>query len=214
MRAYIQQIDISNDGKVIVSGQLSRTNLNAKLIEHEYVAEPQDGIWSYTLMVIPTSVIGADIMVPFKVEARWTGNESANGVRIIQPNLKPNESDYETIQLKVKIVESFTSKQENLTVLKGASFIKKNNQLIVDINYSGGCIQHLFSLEWDGLSLESNPPQYNFILVDLSDYDPCRAILPTQLRFDIDTPSVQLDRPSIINLGTIRNKGQVQIRIN
>lgn len=214
MRAYIQQIDITTDGKVVVTGLLSRTNLEAKLQEHIYFKEPEDGIWGYTLEVISTSVFGADIIVPFVVEAPWTGNEGANGVRITQPTLPPEQADYETVQLKVKKVDNFTKEQSNFMVIKGASFDKPTNQLIIDINYGGGCFPHLFSLEWDGLSLESFPPQYNFILVDLSEYDPCRAILPAQLRFDIDTPNVQLDRPSVINLGTVRSNRQIKIDID
>ena len=214
MRAYIQQIDITTNGKVVITGQLSRTNLDVRLNEHIYIKEPEDGIWGYTLEVIPASVFGADMMVPFVVEAPWTGNHEANGVRITQPTLQPDQTDYETVQLKVKKVESFTEEQSNLLVLKGASFDKSTNQLIIDINYGGGCFPHLFSLEWDGISLESFPPQYNFNLVDLSDYDPCRALLPAQLRFDIETPEIQLDRPSTINLGTVRGNGQIKIELH
>jgi hypothetical protein len=85
MRAYIQQIDITTNGKVVVTGQPSRTNLEIRLNEHIYAKEPKDGIWGYTLEVIPTSVFGADMMVPFVIQAPWTGNEGANGVRITQP---------------------------------------------------------------------------------------------------------------------------------
>ena len=166
MRAYIQQVDITTDGKVVITGQFSRTNLKAKLSEHIYLKEPEDGIWGYTLEIIPISVFGADIMVPFVVEAPWTGNNNANGVRVTQINLNPKEPDYETIQLKVKKVDSFTEKQSNLLILKGASFNKSTNQLVIDVSYGGGCFPHLFSLEWDGISLESFPPQYNFSLVD------------------------------------------------
>ncbi|MCM4155992.1 hypothetical protein [Gramella sp. AN32] len=211
MKAYIQLIDITTDGRVVVSGQLSRTNLIVKLHEHIYTKEPEDGIWGYTLEVIPTSVFGADMMVPFTVEALWTGNESTNGIRITQPTLPPDESEYETVQMKVKKVENFIKEQANFLILKGASFDKTTNQLIIYISYGGGCFPHLFSLEWDGLLLESFPPQYNFNLVDLSEYDPCKAILPAQLRFDIDTPDTQLDKPSKINLGTVRNNRQIQI---
>ncbi len=213
MRAYIQQIDITADGRVVVSGQLSRTNLSVQLSEHIYVKEPEDGIWEYTLEIVPTSVFGADMMVPFSVEAPWTGNENANGVKITQPTLDPKESDYETIQLKVKKVNSFTTKQANFTNLRGAAFNQKANQLIVDVNYSGGCFPHLFSLEWDGHLIKSFPPQYNFNLVDLSDYDPCKAIRPAQLRFDIDTPDIQIERPSVINLGAAGAGRQIKINI-
>ncbi|MCB0488193.1 MAG: hypothetical protein R2820_13945 [Cyclobacteriaceae bacterium] len=213
MRAYIKQIDITPDGKVVVSGHLSRTNLNVRLTEHLYVREPDDGIWGYTLEVIPTSVFGADMMVPFAVAAPWTGNQQSNGVRISQPTIDPSEPDYETVQLKVKKVSTYSTSQANVIILKGASFDKSTGQLIIDITYSGGCFPHLFSLEWDGSSLESAPPQYNFTLVDISEYDACRALLPAQLRFDISTPGVQLDMPSVINLGTIRQGNQIRVEI-
>lgn len=71
MRAYVEQIDITPDGKVIVSGQLSRTNLKVVLSGLIYVKAPADGIWGYTLELIPTSVIGADVLVPFSVTADW-----------------------------------------------------------------------------------------------------------------------------------------------
>lgn len=214
MRAYIQHIDITSTGKVIVTGQLSRTNMQVKLQELIYAKEPQDGIWGYMLEVIPTSVFGADIMIPFKVEAPWTGNESANGLRITQPSLDPSQDDYETMQLKLKKVNTLTKEQSNFTVLKGASFDKQLKQLIIDISYGGGCSLHLFSLEWDGVILKSIPPQYNFTLVDASKYDPCKAILPAQLRFDIDTPGIQLESPSVINLSTLRSDRQIRIELD
>jgi hypothetical protein len=213
MKAYIQQIDITTDGKVVVSGQLSRTNLKVQLSEHIYIKDPKDGIWGYTLEVIPTSVYGTDELVPFSIEATWTGNEISNGVRITQPSLNSNEPDYETIQLKVKKTDNNTTEQNNFTIINGCSYNKSNNQIVIDVQYGGGCFPHLFSLEWDGTSLESFPPQYNFNLIDLSDYDPCKAIVNVQLRFDIETPEVQLDRPSIINLGTISSRRQIQIEI-
>ncbi len=213
MRAYIQKIDITEDGKVIVSGQLSRTNLVAKLSPMIYVHPPKDGIWGYTLEVLPTSVFGSDKMEPFSVEAPWTGNNDANGVRITQPRLNPSEKDIETVQLKAKKVEEFTKEQSNLTILKGASFDKETNNLVVDLQYSGGCFPHLFSLEWDGISYKSAPLQYNFKVVDLSDYDPCRAMLSAQLRFDISTPKVQIDRPSVIHLGTVNGGTSIPVDI-
>jgi hypothetical protein len=77
----------------------------------------------------------------------------------------------------------------------------------------GVVVFHIFS-HWNGISFESFPAQYNFTLVDLSEYDPCKAILPAQLRFDIDTPNIQLDRPSTINLGTVNSNRLMKIEIN
>ncbi|UII32149.1 hypothetical protein LVD17_28090 [Fulvivirga ulvae] len=214
MRAYIQQIDITTDKKVVVSGLLSRTNLNAKLKEHIYIKEPEDGLWGYTLEVIPTTVYGVDMMIPFSTEAPWTGNESANGLRITQSSPDPEHRDYETTLLKVKKVENFTTEQANTVVLRGASFDELTGQLIIDINYSGGCFPHSFALEWDGSILKSIPPYYRLNLVDLSDYDPCKALVPAQLRFDIETTDIRIQKPSGIIVGTPRGTRQVIIGRN
>lgn len=213
MKAYIKNIDITTDGRVVVSGELPSTNLKAQLSAHIYIEPPQDGIWGYTLEVIPTSLIGATVMVPFSVEAPYTGNEDANGVRILQPSLHPKEDDHETVQLKAKKVKSFTEQQANFIMLEGAWYDSTAKQLIVDIRYSGGCFSHLFALEWDGRTLESNPPQYLFNLVDLSEYDPCKAIISAQLRFDVDVPEVQLEKPATIHLETPKGGRQIQVDI-
>lgn len=211
MKAYIQEIDITNDGRVIVSGHLPQTNLKASLNELHYIEEPQDGIWGYILEVIPISVRGATMLVPFIVEAPWTGNEKSNGVRITQSSL--TSDDLETTLLKVKKVKDYSFNQENSLQIQGVSFDKSSDQLIIDVKYGGGCFPHSFSLEWDGTILKSTPPQYNFNLVDTSKYDPCKAFNYTQLRFDINTPSIQISKPSIINLGTAFQGGKIQIHI-
>lgn len=214
MRAYIQSIDFTTDDKIVVSGQLSRLGLEVKLIEHIYIEPPHDGVWGFNLEVIPVSNFGPAVMVPFVVEATWTGDSNANGVRIIQPALTPQEEDYETVLLKAKKVTQFTNTQENLTVLEAASYDKNKKQLIIDVAYGGGCFPHQFELEWDGLTLESFPVQYHFKIVDKSDKDPCQAFLGAQLRFDIDTSDIQLEVPSIINLGTYNNSHQIRVKLN
>ena len=213
MRAYVQKIDISNDGKVSVTGYLSRTNLSVKLIEKHYVTPPADGIWEYDLEVLPTCHVGGEMIVPFSVEAPWIGDENANGVRIKQPSLMIGEPDREFVLLKGKIVKNFTKEQNNHINIQGGYYDKENEQLVVDVQYSGGCFAHNFALEWDGKTYKSYPPQYIFNLVDLSDYDPCKGIINTQLRFDINTNDFQLEFPSYINLGTINSDTVVKIEL-
>ncbi len=212
MRAFIDQIDITTDGKVRVSGQLSQTNLTASLNEQIYINEPEDGIWGYTLEVIPKSAWGAEILVPFSVDAPWFGNNNSNGVRVYQKSITPGKG-LETLQLKAKKVKSFTTEQVNQVFLKGAQYNTTYKQLIIDLVYSGGCFPHSFALEWDGATLESFPPQYNFNLIDLSEYDPCKGLIPVQLRFDIDTPGVQLELPSTINLGTAGFGASIRVKL-
>lgn len=198
--AYIQSIDITKSGKVIVSGQ-RLGNLCVALRENIPIQPPTDGIWDYDLD-ITTSVNCATIMKPFMLEAPWIGDENANGLRITQNSLEPTQPDRITIQLKGKKVSNFTSTQENQITLKGAAYDLLQKQLIIDVLYSGGWFSHLFSLEWDGQPLESYPLQYNFNLVDLSEYDAARSIETPQLRFDISTPDFQIDIPSEIIIRT------------
>ncbi|MCG9770767.1 hypothetical protein L1D59_19395 [Pseudoalteromonas piscicida] len=200
--AYIQSIDITENGRVQVSGQLSSTNLNVSLNEMIPVVPPADGIWNYELTVTPTSMIGADMLVPFVVDAPWIGNSEANGARIIQPSNDPNTQDKETVHLKGKTVKTLTQKQANMLWLKGAHYDRSASQLVIDARYGGGCFQHIFALEWDGTSLESFPPQYMFNLVDMSEYDPCKALIDVQLRFDISTMDFRVDEPSRLHIGT------------
>lgn len=142
-----------------------------------------------------------------------TGDQSANGLRLTQPVLNPQEPDFEIIQLKAKRVAKFTMDQQNLVMLKGATYDSFTKHLIVDLQYGGGCFPHTFALEWDGSTLESFPPQYHFNLVDLSKYDPCKALVPAQLRFDVDVPGIQLDVPSTVYIRTPSESRQLQVEI-
>lgn len=213
MRAYIDNIDITGDKKLVVTGNLSRANIEVNLTPHVYVTEPENGIWDYSLELTSTADTGSDQMIPFRVEAPWTGSEDANGVRIVQPTIGEDEPDHETILLKAKRVDVFTSEQDNTLILDRAVYDMTNAHLVVDVRYAGGSFVHDFALEWDGISRESYPTQYDFRIVDLSEYDPSRAIIPAQLRFDIDTPLVTLDTPAIINLTTVVSAKLIQVEV-
>ncbi|MEM6532741.1 MAG: hypothetical protein AAF654_08950 [Myxococcota bacterium] len=77
----------------------------------------------------------------------------------------------------------------NQIEILGAAVLREG--LFIDVQYSGGCFEHAFSLEWDGQALKTNPPQYPLNLVDESRTDGCRAIQRRTLQFDISTPSLQ-----------------------
>lgn len=214
MKAYIQSIDLTKDGRVKVIGNLPSTNLDVKLIERYYNVEPEDGFWGYDLEVLSTSHFGAQMLIPFIVEAPWTGNENASGLRIEQPALSQNDSDHETVLMKVRKVGEFTTKQNNHVMLKGAFFDKSTKQLIIDLSYSGGCFTHVFSLEWDGTLMKSEPPQYGLRIIDKSEYDPCKAIKQVQLRIDLDTPDFQLKKPSILVLSSLSGSRQLNLDVS
>lgn len=198
--AFIKNIDITPEDRVVVVGQSVKSNLKISLSARHHIEPPSDGIWSYDLNIEPFGPNGVEEPSAFEVDAAWIGDENAKGVRVFQSYHEPVASVQETVLRKAHIVDSFTEEQKNAIMIQGASFMASVKQLVVDVSYGGGCFAHDFVLEWDGKSLESFPPQYNFNLVDLSEYDPCRALVRTQLRFDINTSDIKVDVPSVINL--------------
>lgn len=199
-RAYITNVDISAEGQVVVQGNLSNTGLSVSLEPRVYIQPPPDGVWEYELVVTPTAAHGAMILVPFSVQAPWSGDTAGTGVRIIQANAP---EPIATTLMKVKRVEEYTAQQKNMVTLRGAAYVGTDKRLIVDITYGGGCFPHSFALEWNGLLLKSNPPGYLLNLVDLSDYDPCKALIQQQLHIDLETPDVQLRGPGFLIVQTV-----------
>jgi hypothetical protein len=58
--------------------------------------------------------------------------------------------------------------------------------LVLDVTYSGGCVDHGFTMVWDGNVMESYPPQINlFLFHDFND-DPCDGLVDEKLYFDFD----------------------------
>jgi NigD-like C-terminal beta sandwich domain len=53
--------------------------------------------------------------------------------------------------------------------------------LTVTYSYSGGCENHRFNLVWDGVILESFPPQVNLYMQHDSNGDLCKAAIQTTL---------------------------------
>ena len=210
--AYIDHIDIASDGRVVVTGSLSRTGLRASLSEYYYLLPPADGIWEYELSVVAESPNGAAVLVPFSVEAPWTGDSKANGARVYQASTSgPAKA---TTQLKAKKVEQLTTVQVNAVYLEGASYDNARQNLIVDLSYGGGCFAHTFELEWDGAVLKSNPPHYLLNLVDTSPIDPCEAYISTQLRFDLSVPGIQIQSPSIVEIRTPSGGQTLRVQIS
>lgn len=197
MTIYVQSVDITEDGKVLVSGQLSATNLSAELQARMYVQPPPDGIWEYDLVEIMSTPFGGAMMLPFAVDAPWTGPADAKGVRIHNASPAGNEPAT-TVVASGRKVENFTTTVENHIHIVSAAVIA--GVLVVDVEYGGGYFEHTFSLEWNGTMLKSVPPKYWLNLVDESPYDPCRSIISRRLRFDISIPAFSFQSPSTLLL--------------
>lgn len=209
--AYIDTVDITDDGRLVVSGNMSSTGIEVSLTEYIYIVPPADGIWEYDLNVQVVNPLGLQVLVPFAIEAPWTGDKKAHGARVYhRDGSTPVES---TTQLKAVKVDSYTTKQHNLVWLRAAHYDTKTDNLIIDLEYSGGCNPHRFSLEWDGSQLESSPPQYVLNLVDLTAEDPCEAIIPEQVRFDMDAPGISFERPSTLRVRTPGGGPELRIKL-
>jgi hypothetical protein len=70
------------------------------------------------------------------------------------------------------------------------AYVTDDDILVIDVTYSGGCVDHGFVLVWNGSYMESYPPQINlFLFHDFND-DPCDGIVNDTLyyNFDFDAP--------------------------
>ena len=65
-----------------------------------------------------------------------------------------------------------------------AAVISSDNLEVV-VSYGGGCEVHQFNLCWNGLVMESLPPQVNLSLIHEDNNDSCLAMLTEQLSFDL-----------------------------
>jgi len=72
------------------------------------------------------------------------------------------------------------------------------DSLIVDISHGGGCEEHEYQMFWDGLLLETFPPQVNLSLFHNANGDFCEAALFETL--SIDLSSLPAEDGLIINL--------------
>ena len=214
MKAYIQNINITSDNKVLVKGQLSRGGLQANLVPRIYVTEPEDGIYEYELHITALSAIGTMALKPFEVESAWTGGEDANGIRIIQLHLPKDDNNYQTTLIKTKKVSAFTKAQLNNTRLIAAFFEKETRHLTVKVSYSGGCLEHSYAMEWDGKTLKSNPPQYVLNLVDISELDPCRSIKEEDVIVDINNADVHIQLPCTVHIHNPKTDFKVSVELN
>lgn len=57
--------------------------------------------------------------------------------------------------------------------------------LVVNLEYGGGCREHIFRAFWDGSFIKTNPPGIDVKLWHDAQGDPCRAIKPKQLVIDL-----------------------------
>ncbi len=57
--------------------------------------------------------------------------------------------------------------------------------LFLDVTYSGGCKEHVFSGRHDGNIMKSLPPQLNIFIDHVANGDGCRSLISKTLSFDL-----------------------------
>jgi hypothetical protein len=85
MTIHVEEVAITEDGRVVVSGQVSASNISVQMVARAYVQAPEDGIWEYDLSESLRGSAGAMVMLPFSVTAALPSYREAAGVRIHVP---------------------------------------------------------------------------------------------------------------------------------
>jgi hypothetical protein len=65
------------------------------------------------------------------------------------------------------------------------SAVVQDDELVLDVSYSGGCADHTFGACWDGLFLESFPVQVHLAISHDDGDDACDAVVSEQIVFDL-----------------------------
>jgi len=196
---YITSIDITPENKVVISGMTAYGGTEVFISPVLYVVEPQNGIYDYSL-TYQLPPFGTAMLTPFQVETEFPEVDNANGVRILFP--QEHEPIEEIVLMKVNEVNEFTEASANMITPVGASIDPKSGHLIVDLQYTGGCLKHDFVVEWDGLLRKSNPPQYILNIADTSPRDDCEMLVRTQLMIDIDNSDITPERGATLHVKT------------
>jgi len=131
MTIYVQHIDVTEGGLVIVRGHVSATNITVGLHPRYYVQAPPDGIWEFELSETVTGRPGGRVLVPFTATAEFPSAEKARGVRVFLPR-----GDAISL-LKVVRVDAFTTKTDNHPMIRAATYDERTGQLVTIVGDVG-----------------------------------------------------------------------------
>lgn len=157
-----------------------------QLSPYYYIVPPDDGIYDYDLLAKrPTVNVGQQVE-----NLTTTASRSLEGVKGIRIHAAQNE-----LVVRLATVTSATVPQGD--EFKISQSVIEEDQLRIDVSYSGGCKRHNFELYWDGSYQESFPQQVQMKLVHEGNGDPCERLIQETLIFDL----LNLE-PAVINLSS------------
>jgi len=84
---------------------------------------------------------------------------------------------------KKVVVERDYDKKTDAFQIQSADVVEQ--QLHIEVSYSGGCEGHVFELFTDGLLMKSLPPKQNFFLKHYANKDACEQLIKETLVFDL-----------------------------
>ena len=81
-----------------------------------------------------------------------------------------------------------------------------DNQLMLEINYSGGCAEHEFQLISNGIWEKTYPPQMLLYLEHLPNGDKCREFISKKLFFNIENTQYAGTNLVILKIQNLKNQ--------
>jgi len=153
-----------------------------QLSPHVYVMPPADGIWGVEFVARPPDGPAASVVTDIAASMSLSSLEGIAGFRI-----HARDSS-----LTIQIPELHEGESEVGDAFRVTDARFEADQLVIDVEYSGGCRDHYFHVQWSGAMMKSNPPQTSFFLVHEANGDLCRTLVRETLRVDM------LDLPPLI----------------
>lgn len=126
-------------------------------------------VWLWVIAVAVASLIftGCALLDIGDTDGSADPRKSANAIELPDPT-SFNRSDYPDDQISM------------------TSAIVRNDSLVIDVTYSGGCADHVVRLIASNYWLESLPVQLYAVLAHDDGDDPCDAIVSSTVAFDLE----------------------------
>lgn len=148
-----------------------------------YVTPPIDGIQDlFVHFTPPAGLFGLTSIQLIPLEIELPATDWLRGVRVhVSPGLI---GEPKPITLRSLVMDRPPIGQDGL-VLSHAGL--RDDKVLLDIAYSGGCKPHDFQLSWDGKFLKSKPPAIVLMLSHNANGDECEMFIQERLEFDLST---------------------------
>jgi len=175
---------------ILATGEVPTTGWSdGTLVKYEYFIFPLDGIQEYDFVANPPSGGSGQVISRIPGIAVQDKPPELRGIKVYGSQ---NEMTVRFIS-RIEVTE-VPSSGDHIGV-ESAAIV--NDQLVMVVNYGGGCRDHTFEVLWDGVYQESLPPQVEMRFFHNANGDTCRRAFRETFVFDL----LDLD-PCVIHLST------------